>query len=105
MSQAGNTTRKLSQEAQQAKGKNTRIKSEITSSRASVQKSKAKLAADTKKNIEAKKELGKLTPKLKQTESESKKLNQEANALLLDSYVIEHEIIKLKCLLCQYGHC
>lgn len=94
VSQAGNTTRKLSQEAQQAKGKNTRIKSEITSSRASIQKSKAKLAADTKKNIEAKKELGKLTPKLKQTESESKKLNQEANALLLDSYVIEHEIIK-----------
>ncbi|UEQ78219.1 hypothetical protein [Chryseobacterium arthrosphaerae] len=94
VSQAGNTTRKLSQEAQQAKGKNTRIKSEITSSRASVQKSKAKLAADTKKNIEAKKELVKLTPKLKQAESESKKLNQEANALLLDSYVIEHEIIK-----------
>lgn len=94
VSQAGNTTQKLSQEAQQAKGKNTRIQSEIMSSRASILKSKAKLAADTKKNKEAKRELGKLTPKLKQAESQSKKLNQEANALLLDSYIIEHEVIK-----------
>lgn len=94
VSQAGNTTQKLSQEAQQAKGKNTKIQNEITSSRASIRKSKAKLAADTKKNIEAKKELGKLTPKLKQVESQSKKLNQEADGLLLDSYIIEHEIIK-----------
>ncbi|MBB6330944.1 outer membrane murein-binding lipoprotein Lpp [Chryseobacterium sediminis] len=94
VSQAGNTTQKLSQEAQQAKGKNTRIQSEIMSSRASILKSKAKLAADTKKNKEAKIELGKLTPKLKQAESQSKKLNQEANALLLDSYIIEHEVIK-----------
>jgi|GEM_PF-1049910 len=94
VSQAGNTTQKLSQEAQQAKGKNTKIQNEITSSRASIRKSKAKLAADTKKNIEAKKELGKLTPKLKQVESQSKKLNQEADAMLLDSYIIEKEVIK-----------
>ncbi|MDW9382819.1 DUF3990 domain-containing protein [Chryseobacterium sp. JV558] len=94
VSQAGNTTQKLSQEAQQAKGKNTKIQGEITSSRASIRKSKAKLAADTKKNIEAKKELGKLTPKLKQVESQSKKLNQEADAMLLDSYIIEKEVIK-----------
>lgn len=94
VSQAGNTTQKLSQEAQQAKGKNTRIQSEIMSSRASILKSKAKLAADTKKNKEAKRELGKLTPKLKQVESQSKKLNQEADAMLLDSYIIEKEVIK-----------
>lgn len=94
VSQAGNTTQKLSQEAQQAKGKNAKIQNEITSSRASIRKSKAKLAADTKKNIEAKKELGKLTPKLKQVESQSKKLNQEADAMLLDSYIIEKEVIK-----------
>ena len=94
VSQAGNTTQKLSQEAQQAKGKNTRIQSEIMSSRASILKSKAKLAADTKKNKEAKRELGQLNPRLKQVESQSKKLNQEANALLLDSYIIEHEVIK-----------
>ncbi|MBO9690462.1 hypothetical protein [Chryseobacterium sp.] len=94
VSQAGNTTQKLSQEAQQAKGKNAKIQSEIMSSRASILKSKAKLAADTKKNKEAKQELGKLTPKLKQVESQSKKLNQEADGLLLDSYIIESEVIK-----------
>jgi hypothetical protein len=94
VSQAGNTTQKLSQEAQQAKGKNARIQGEILSSRASILKSKAKLAADTRKNREAKKELGKLTPKLKQVESQSKKLNQEADGLLLDSYHIEYEVIK-----------
>ena len=94
VTQAGNTTQKLSQEAQQAKGKNARIQGEILSSRASILKSKAKLAADTRKNREAKEELGKLTPKLKQVESQSKKLNQEADGLLLDSYHIEHEVIK-----------
>ena len=94
VTQAGNTTQKLSQEAQQSKAKNAKIQSEILSSRASILKSKAKLASDTKKNNEAKRELGKLTPKLKQVESQSKKLNQEADGLIKDSYAIEREVIK-----------
>ncbi|MEC3874310.1 hypothetical protein [Chryseobacterium salviniae] len=94
VSQSGNTVQKLTQEAQQAKAKNTAIYKEALSSKESIRKSKAKLAKDTKQNNEAKKELEKLNPKLKAAESESKKLNKEANALLLDSYRIESEVIK-----------
>lgn len=94
VSQSGNTVQKLTQEAQQAKAKNTAIHKEALSSKESIRKSKAKLAADNKRNNDAKKELAKLNPKLKAAESESKKLNKEANALLLDSYSIENEVTK-----------
>lgn len=94
VSQSGNTVQKLTQEAQQAKAKNTAIHKEALSSKESIRKSKAKLTADTKRNNDAKKDLAKLNPKLKETEAQSKKLNKEANALLLDSYIIENEVIK-----------
>jgi hypothetical protein len=94
VSQSGTTVQKLIQEAQQAKAKNTTMRKEVLSSRESLRKSKAKLASDTKKNKQAKDELKKLTPKLKQVESQSEKLNQEANGLLLDSYIIESDVIK-----------
>lgn len=94
VSQSGNTVQKLTQEAQQAKAKNTAIRKETLSSKESIRKSKAKLAADTKQNNEAKKQLAKLNPKLKAAESESKKLDKEAGALLRDSYSIERDVIK-----------
>jgi len=94
VSQSGNTVQKLAQDAQQAKAKNAAMYKEALSSRASLRKSKAKLAADTKKNTEAKNDLTKLNPKLKEAESQSKKLNKEADGLLQDSYVIENEVTK-----------
>lgn len=94
VSQSGNTVQKLTQDAQQAKAKNAAMQKDTLSSRQSVQKSKTKLAADTKQNITAKQELAKLNPKLKGAEAQSKKLNSEANALLLDSYIIENEVTK-----------
>ncbi|WP_228444734.1 hypothetical protein [Chryseobacterium shandongense] len=94
VSQSGNTVQKLTQEAQQAKAKNAAMQKDTLSSRQSLQKSKTKLAADTKQNIAAKQELAKLNPKLKGAEAQSKKLNSEANALLLDSYIIENEVTK-----------
>jgi len=94
VSQSGNTVQKLMQDAQQAKAKNAAMQKDTLSSRQSLKKSKAKLSADTKQNIAAKKELTKLNPKLKEAEAKSKKLNSEANALLLDSYIIENEVLK-----------
>ncbi|SMP13248.1 hypothetical protein [Chryseobacterium profundimaris] len=92
--QSGDTVQKLTQEAQQAKAKNAAMQKEALSSKESIRKSKAKLAKDTKRNNDAKKQLEKLNPKLKEAESQSKKLNKEANALLLDSYSIENEVLK-----------
>ena len=94
VSQSGNTVQKLTQDAQQAKAKNAAMNKEALSSKASLRKSKVKLAADTKKNTEAKNDLTKLTPKLKEAESQSKKLNKEADGLLQDSYIIENEVTK-----------
>lgn len=94
VSQSGNTVQKLTQDVQQAKAKNAAMQKDTLSSRQSLQKSKTKLSADTKRNNEAKKELAKLNPKLKEAESQSKKLNKEANALLLDSYSIENDVAK-----------
>ncbi|KAA0129361.1 hypothetical protein FY557_05535 [Chryseobacterium sp. SN22] len=94
VSQSGNTVQKLTQEAQQAKAKNAAMQKDALSSKESLRKSKAKLAADTKKNSEAKSDLIKLNPKLKDAESQSKKLNKEADSLLQDSYSIELEVIK-----------
>jgi hypothetical protein len=92
--QSGNTVQKLTQDAQQAKAKNVAMQKEALSSKESLRKSKAKLAADTKRNSEAKSDLIKLNPKLKEAETQSKKLDKEANGLLLDSYIIESEVIK-----------
>lgn len=92
--QSGNTVQKLTQDAQQAKAKNAAMQKEALSSKESLRKSKAKLAADTKRNSEAKSDLIKLNPKLKESETQSKKLDKEANGLLLDSYIIESEVVK-----------
>jgi hypothetical protein len=94
ISQAGNTTQKLSQEAKQAKEKNEKTHKDSIESKKVLLKSKSKLSADKQTNKKAKAELATLNPKLKQSEAEGKKLNTEANALLLDSYIIENDIAK-----------
>lgn len=94
VSDAGNTTQKLSQEAKQAKEKNQKTQKDSAESKKVLLKSKAKLISDKQKNTKAKAELATLNPKLKESEAEGKKLNKEATALLLDSYVIESDIIR-----------
>ncbi|MFP9114581.1 hypothetical protein ACLI1A_11610 [Flavobacterium sp. RHBU_3] len=91
---AGKTTLKLTEEAKQAKAKNEKIKEDSIESKNMLQKSKTKLSADKQKNIKAKAELATLNPKLKQAETDGKRLTAEANALLLDSYIIESDVTK-----------
>ncbi|MDI1257332.1 MAG: polymorphic toxin type 46 domain-containing protein [Flavobacterium sp.] len=94
ISRSGNTTQKLSQEAQQAKLQNEKTQKDIAASKQNLAKAKEKITADHQKNKKAKAQLTVLTPQLKKNETETKKLTTEANALLLDSYIIEKDIHK-----------
>ncbi len=94
ITQSGNTTQKLSKEAQNAKVQNEKTRKENAESRKVLLQSKAKITSDKQKNVKAKAEIKQLTPELDKNEAEAVKLNQEGSALLLDSYVIEKEVIK-----------